>query len=148
MTEFTRLLADHHKQCDEIFATTEAAVVTGDWGAAARTLPHFVAAMEAHFAAEEAALFPAFERATGMCAGPTQVMRAEHAQMRALFDQMGVALAARERDAFCGATETLLVLMQQHNLKEENILYPMCARSLADQADSLGAILRAHLATA
>jgi hemerythrin-like domain-containing protein len=28
-------------------------------------------------------------------------------------------------------------MMQQHNLKEENVLYPMCDQHLADQLDAL-----------
>ena len=30
------------------------------------------------------------------------------------------------------------MLMQQHNMKEENILYPMCDRALGAEAESLG----------
>jgi iron-sulfur cluster repair protein YtfE (RIC family) len=40
------------------------------------------------------------------------------------------------------------VLMQQHNMKEENILYPMCDRGLAAQSDALGPVLRARLGAA
>jgi hypothetical protein len=38
----------------------------------------------------------------------------------------------------------LLIMMQQHNLKEENILYPMCDQALAGDAD-LEAMLRQAL---
>ena len=30
------------------------------------------------------------------------------------------------------------MLMQQHNMKEENILYPMCDQALAAEAEELG----------
>jgi hemerythrin-like domain-containing protein len=93
-------------------------------------------------------LFPAFEAASGMAGGPTQVMRHEHAQMRDLLEQMRGALARRAADTFAGAAETLLILMQQHNMKEENILYPMCNNSLASQAEGLGGLLRGKLAAA
>ena len=101
--------------------------------------------LETHFCTEEEVLFPAFEATTGMTGGPTQMMRFEHAQMRDLMDQMRVALSGRNDDNFAGAAETLLILMQQHNMKEENILYPMCDRSLAAQADTLGAALSGRL---
>ncbi|MDP3033441.1 MAG: hemerythrin domain-containing protein, partial [Rhodocyclaceae bacterium] len=94
---------------------------------------------------EEAVLFPAFEAATGMAGGPTQMMRSEHARMRELLGQMRSAQTAQEGDAFAGAAETLLVFMQQHNLKEENILYPMCDRSLAAQSEGLAAQLQESL---
>lgn len=91
-------------------------------------------------------LFPAFENATGMRQGPTQVMRMEHGQMRALVGQMEAALAARDGEGYAGAAETLLILMQQHNMKEENILYPMCDQSLAGQVEAIAAELARRLA--
>ncbi len=71
-----------------------------------------------HFRMEEEVLFPGFETATGSSAGPTQ--------MRAAVD-------AGSADDFLGAADTLMVLMQQHNMKEEGILYPMCDQVLAAQ---------------
>jgi hemerythrin-like domain-containing protein len=56
-------------------------------------------------------------------------MRLEHEQMRALFRDMQASLPAHDARQFLGITETLLILMQQHNLKEEHVLY-----RLADQA--------------
>lgn len=145
MTPLTGPLRLHHAYCDELFVAAEAAVADRDWSGAQRTLPEFVAAMETHFQTEEEILFPAFEAATGMTQGPTRMMRMEHAQMRALFGQMGQALAGRDGIAFAGAAETLLVFMQQHNMKEENILYPMCDRGLDAQSQALGPILRERL---
>ncbi len=68
-------------------------------------------------------LFPAFEQATGMTMGPTRVMRMEHEQMRGLLSQM--AMAATDIDALVEHGDTLLMLTQQHNMKEEGMLYPM-----------------------
>jgi len=90
-------------------------------------------------------LFPAFEAVTGMTAGPTQMMRYEHAQMRELIEQMQSTQQRREKNAFAGVAETLLVMMQQHNMKEENILYPMCDRSLGNDVD-IGGGLRERVA--
>ena len=70
-------------------------------------------------------------------------MRGEHRQMRQLLEQMRGGLAARDGDAFDGGAETLLILMQQHNMKEENILYPMCDSAL-DSSD-VGPALVARL---
>ena len=91
-------------------------------------------------------LFPAFEAATGMSGGPTAVMRGEHAQMRALVEAIQAAVSARDADEFFGSCETLVIFMEQHNRKEEGILYPMCddripqAQAMADQLEQrLGA---------
>ena len=130
MDRIVELMANDHRACDEEFAAIEQVAKRGDWAAAAAALKVFRDAMERHLGVEEKTLFPAFEAATGMTSGPTEVMRGEHRQMRDLLAQMQGAVESRDGDAFGGAAETLLILMQQHNMKEENILYPMCDNAL------------------
>ena len=72
-----------------------------------------------------------------MTMGPTQVMRGEHEQMRELVAAATSALVDGDADAYAGEAETLLIMMQQHNMKEENILYPMCDQHLADELGAL-----------
>jgi DUF438 domain-containing protein len=139
----TAPLQQHHKLCDELFASAEASCVSGDWVQGGRDFARLRGQLEAHFVSEEELLFPAFEEATGMSAGPTEVMRSEHAQMRELLEQMADALAVKDDEAFGGSAETLLILMQQHNVKEENILYPMCDNVLG--TTGIGADLQARL---
>ena len=69
--------------------------------------------------------------------GPTQVMRVEHEQMRELLSAAQSALSAQDADDYAGNAETLLIMMQQHNMKEENVLYPLCDDHLVDQVDVL-----------
>ncbi|MCL2346191.1 MAG: hemerythrin domain-containing protein [Desulfobulbus sp.] len=126
MPRLTQILEDHHSRCDDSFAAAEAAVQGKRWQEATAHYQAFHAGMESHFSAEETLLFPTFESATGESGGPTQVMRGEHTQMRALLAAMAEAIEARDADEYAGQAETLLIMMQQHNLKEENILYPMC----------------------
>jgi hemerythrin-like domain-containing protein len=131
---FSTLFSEHHVAGDTAFADAEAAGVDGKWGEAAPALERFATMLTAHFAAEEQTLFPAFEGKTGMTQGPTMVMRMEHEHMRALLARLSRALTAKDATEFAGAAETLLVLMQQHNLKEERMLYPMCDRALDGDA--------------
>ena len=145
MTLVSKILPDHHKHCDELFAAAEDAVQDGDWATADSAVAHFDAQMKAHFAAEEEVLFPAFEAATGMTGGPTQMMRYEHEQMRALLGQLGTTCAARDSEGYSGVAETLLTLLQQHNMKEENILYPMCDQALGASVEAVGAKVSAAL---
>ncbi len=135
MIGITSVLQDHHKLCDEDFAEAEDTARKGDWPACAKTYGKFRDELLAHFGVEEEVLFPAFESRTGMAGGPTQVMRGEHVQMRDLLRQMDEALAQKNADAFGGAAETLLIMMQQHNMKEENILYPMCDQALGQDGE-------------
>jgi len=144
---FASVFADHHRRCDDAFARAEASAQKADWAAARQGFDAFAAALSAHLASEEDTLFPAFEAATGMQGGPTSVMRAEHGQMRQLLDELRAALDAKNADDFGGAAETLLVLMQQHNLKEEHMLYPMCDRALGGDGELLARV-KAELAKA
>jgi hemerythrin-like domain-containing protein len=78
-----------------------------------------------------------------MTQGPTQMMRMEHIQMRELFDQLDASLKRQDSDAFLGDCETLLIIMQQHNMKEEQMLYPMADQVLAGEAEELVGHMRA-----
>jgi iron-sulfur cluster repair protein YtfE (RIC family) len=131
------LMAGHHARCDELFAALQACLDQGDWNDAARQFRDLCEQIERHLQGEETVLFPAFESAIGVAAGPTAVMRQEHGRMRALLDQIGPSLAARDLERADGCMATLAILMRQHNQKEENILYPMLDAVLADGADEL-----------
>jgi hemerythrin-like domain-containing protein len=128
--------ADHHR-CDEIFAKAEEAISKGDWDQGGAAFQEFVDAMERHFTMEEGVLFPTFEQRTGMTSGPTQVMRMEHMQMRQLFSEMDESVGQKNQDKYLGLSETLLMVMQQHNAKEEQILYTMADQTLRDEATAV-----------
>ncbi len=137
MTGITHYMTADHTHCDDLFADAENAVASADWSAGQTGFQAFEAATLHHFAREEAVLFPAFEARTGMSHGPTEVMRGEHVEMRETLQGMRQALAKRDADAYLGLAETLLMLMRQHNMKEEQILYPMADQALADTADAV-----------
>jgi iron-sulfur cluster repair protein YtfE (RIC family) len=126
-------LGDDHHRCDDLFVEAERLAAGGEPGPARAAHTAFAQALTRHFAMEEAVVFPAFEESMGGAGGPTTVMRREHGQMRELCAAMDQALAAADGDGFLAASETLLVLMQQHNAKEEQILYPMLDRALRER---------------
>ena len=131
MTPIRDYMSGDHRRCDDLFAAVEQSLSQPDPALPARLFADFCQATLAHFQAEEEALFPAFEQATGIRMGPTQMMRLEHVQMRTLMDEARAALVSGDEEGYSGAAETLLILMQQHNMKEENVLYPMCDENLA-----------------
>jgi hemerythrin-like domain-containing protein len=145
MHAITDFMSNDHRSCDDRLAGVEQAVAGGDWALARNAFGRFQDAMLCHFAAEENLLFPRFEERTGMYQGPTQVMRGEHAQMRQLLAAAETALAQADGDDYAGSSETLLIMMQQHNVKEENMLYPMCDQCLADHLDALLPELQAQI---
>ena len=137
MATISEYMTADHRRCDELFVAAEEKARQG-WQAAKDGFNAFREAMEHHFGREEETLFPLFEQRTGNTAGPTQVMRSEHAQMRGLFEEMAGALADENSDRYLGLCETLLIMMQQHNIKEEQILYPMTEQVLgAEQGEVL-----------
>jgi hemerythrin-like domain-containing protein len=125
-------MARDHKDCDLLFAKAENAASKDDWDTASQAFNEFVQAMERHLGIEEQILFPAFEEETGMATGPTEMMRMEHEQMRTLFDEMKEAMEQQDSDDYLGAAETLLIMMQQHNIKEEQILYNIMDQRLPE----------------
>lgn len=132
MTSIPEFMTTKHRECDDIFTDAEAAVAKGNWPLALEKWQSFALELTKHFSQEEDTLFPKFEQATGMTAGPTQVMRMEHQQMRALVQDLDNALAAQDKDEYLGLSETLMVMMQQHNMKEEMMLYPMLDQNVVD----------------
>ncbi|MHB1084506.1 MAG: hemerythrin domain-containing protein [Thiobacillus sp.] len=137
MTTILEFLGSDHRTCDDLFASAEEAVGQKNWGGAHTLFAQFQTAMLHHLAMEENVLFPAFEARTGNTMGPTQVMRIEHEHMRGLMQDMAHAVAKTDYAGYLGLSETLNMLMQQHNLKEENMLYPMSDQVLGSARDGL-----------
>ncbi len=136
-------MSAHHKECDELFSQAEEAVSNKDWSQATPLWSAFATELEKHFSREEGVLFPEFESQTGMTGGPTQMMRMEHEQMRSLVNEINKATEAQDQDQFLALSETLMVTMQQHNMKEEQVLYPMTDQSLSNVAqviDQMGQV--------
>ncbi len=135
-TIITFMTADH-RRCDEIFSRAEELVSNGDWTAGEGTFVEFRDAVLSHFSMEEERLFPAFEQHMGQAMGPTQMMRMEHNQMRQLFAEMEQAVNARDDAQYLGLSETLMMIIQQHNMKEEQMLYPMMDQTLGQEGGEI-----------
>lgn len=132
---------DHHT-CDDLWVKVEEAVDANDLAAARDTFKVYYDAMNRHFDMEEEVLFPSLEAATGMQGfGPTVVMRGEHEQMRGVLRQMANAAELGEYQDVVDHGDTLLMLVQQHNAKEEAIVYTMADQHLQVQWDEIFAKL-------
>ena len=136
METIVEFMSADHQACDDKFALAEQAACAGDWREAASAFGDFRKSMTRHFHLEEELLFPAL-LAVGGPNGPVQVMKMEHAQMNSLLENMAVAVGNKDSRGYSGLSETLLILMQQHNLKEEQILYPIAQRLLAGVWEAL-----------
>ncbi len=130
-------LTQDHRDCDEKFASMESAVASENWSNAKKEFESFSNDLLTHFDMEEKVMFLAFENKTGMTAGPTQVMRMEHEQMRNVVNQMKNDVETKDKNHFFGLSESLMMLMQQHNMKEEQMLYAMADAHLGQDSFSI-----------
>ncbi len=124
----SQYMTPEHRECDTIFAQAEALVADGDWEQAEKAYLQFADTTLLHFKKEEETVFPAFEAQTGSTQGPTQVMVFEHEQVRGLIGKMAEAIENKDKDAYLSLAESMMILLQQHNMKEEQMLYAMTDR--------------------
>lgn len=119
-------LKNEHRGCDMSFAKAEEEVLDNNWVAAIEKFEAFAHETLLHFKKEEEELFPAFELKSGNTEGPTKVMRFDHEYIRGLIGKMAEALENKDKDAYLSLAESIMILIQQHNMKEEQMLYAMC----------------------
>jgi iron-sulfur cluster repair protein YtfE (RIC family) len=129
-----------HRACDDLWIAVENAAGEEDLTKTRAAFEAFDAALRHHLAFEEQTLFPAIDAAIGSQGmGPTGVMRSEHEQMRRMLGTMATALAAGDLGGVLDHGDTLLMLLQQHNSKEESVLYPIADARIAEQWEALKA---------
>ncbi len=125
MDTISSFLTSDHRACDEEFANLENAIASQDWEESQMQLEKFSSDLVHHFDMEEKVMFPVFEEVTGMTQGPTMVMRMEHSQMRGILEDLKADIEKKDKNHFFGVSESLMMLTQQHNMKEEQMLYRM-----------------------
>lgn len=137
MNTISSFLTSDHRACDNEFANLENAIASQDWEEAKSQFDKFSADLLHHFDMEEKVMFPVFEEVTGMSQGPTMVMRMEHSQMRTILDDLEADIEKRDKNHFFGVSESLMMLMQQHNMKEEQMLYAMADMHLGSRVSKV-----------
>ncbi len=126
-------MTNDHRACDEQFANLENMIDQGNFDNGISMFEEFHEHMIRHFDMEEKVMFPMFNDAQSEGCNPTQVMIMEHNQMRALLNKMKSALEVKDKNSFLGLSENLMFLAQQHNMKEEQIMYNMVDNALDSQ---------------
>ena len=145
MADIKTFLTEDHRACDEYFSEMENSANEGTLSDGAEVYKKFADATEHYFQMEERVMFPAFEQKTGMTQGPTEMMRMEHQQLRSLIKQLGEAIENDDRTKFFGLTETMMIMLQQHNMKEEQMLYTMAQQHLSADADQIIAMMESMI---
>jgi len=135
----SQYMKSEHRECDNDFANAEGLVAEEKWDEAQKAYLVFANETLSHFKKEEEVLFPEFEKQTGSAQGPTQVMVFEHEQVRGLIGKLADSIEKQDRDAYLSLAESMMILLQQHNMKEEQMLYAMCDRVIP--ADTRGELI-------
>jgi len=133
------LTREHH----DIDAGVDAFVEALDGGEVnAEPLQRAFAALRRHIYLEEEVLFPPIRRAGMMM--PILVMTKEHGVIWQLMDALDDLLNADETDveAVRSTCQQLMAALDQHNAKEEPIVYPRASTDLtAAEATRLGELI-------
>jgi len=137
MSTVSEYMTEDHKHCDSLFVEASDLVLAKKWEEAEKKFSDFSGALEKHFRREEEVMFPIFEEVTGIVGGPTEVMRIEHKQMLDSLPDVMNSVKNKNFDDYSGYSETLHILTQQHNMKEEQILYSMVDQHLQQQKEEL-----------
>ncbi len=142
--EVGEALAWDHDRLEALDQRTFSRLAAGDAAGALATWSEFTVGLRRHIRFEEELVFPAFEERLGLpsSAGPGALMRAEHREIEALIDAIGEGLA-KGRPVLPLRAELHHVL-GDHNLKEEQVLYPATDRALRpEERDDLVARIQA-----
>jgi len=135
-----------HRDCDARWADVEELLDTEDIEAARPAWQKYLAGMQRHIEMEEEVLFPAVEAASGMPeGGPTAVMRMEHQQIRTLLGEIGATIDSGDCEQALEVGDTLLMLIQTHSAREEEILYPMAENLLSGRWSELSTQLARYV---
>lgn len=114
-----------HERLARLEVAAFVARAAGEVKTAEKSYVSFSSGLTHHIAVEEELLFPVFEKRLGLSssAGPTEVLRREHVEILRLLGEISrtIGSAARLPDK---ARATFHELLEKHQLKEEEILYP------------------------
>jgi regulator of cell morphogenesis and NO signaling len=145
LREVNEALSWDHDRLDDLEARAFKARESGDFAEAKALYTVFAFGLRRHIRFEEELLFPQFEAKAGFPVenGPTAVMRDEHREILQCLDRIESAIGdgAAPLESLRHA---LHLVLGNHNLKEENIVYPMTDRALgAQDGDALVARIQA-----
>ncbi len=155
MTQSGTVISDFlnadHRRLDAIWIECRDAIAAGDTDKLRARFAQFASGLRRHIQWEDTILFPAFEEQTGMRdSGPTAVMRSEHREIEGFLERIESLAASGLSDKVNSEGAELQAglsdVLHAHNMKEENILYPMSDQMMrGEKADAIVARMKALL---
>ena len=120
-----------HDRLDDVLERAMGDLACENWRGALKHMGEFRDRLARHVEIEESILFPRFEEITGTrIDGPTDRMHAEHRDILQAVDTMLSGLHARDADDVDNCYVNLLATLVEHNMREEQMLYPLIDRAL------------------
>ncbi|MDO8681373.1 MAG: hemerythrin domain-containing protein [Acidobacteriota bacterium] len=133
--DVSEYLGGDHQRLADILTEVTRLVGDGARADAARLFAEFACGLNWHIDAEEITLFPAFEQKTGILEGPTTVLRDDHRQIRRRMAEVADHLKAGDAAAAGRAITALDDILGEHNIMEEQVLYPMTDQAMVDRQE-------------
>lgn len=122
-----------HRKCDEEFVLAEQAIEKKAKDAK-ELFDKFAQVTQRHFRMEEEVMFAEYNAKAGGGMNPTMVMLGEHEQMRAIMKQISDNLEQSNFEKALSMCDSLMFVIQQHNMKEEQMMYNLADRVLDSKA--------------
>lgn len=139
-------MAHDHRLCDHAYEAVEKYILEQNYTLAEKEFLQWKNLNLKHFSIEEEILFPQTVSGLGAKIPPIMVMEMEHIQIKKMFDEIEKTILTKDSKKFHELAETCLIMIQQHNMKEEQILYPIIDRATQNISDELQKILIEKLA--
>ena len=146
MASFLSLL-EIHERLNELFLSHQEALLAADMPLAAARLAEYEQQLRAHMNDEEALLLPVYERAGRIQGGAVEFFTGEHRKMLEMLARIREQLTRiegeptpRDRIRLFDEESRYKLLVEHHDQREQNILYPTLDR-ITDDAERL-ALLR------
>jgi hemerythrin-like domain-containing protein len=131
-----------HAGLDAIFRAHQEALVRMQIDVARERLAEFEAAIRVHIRVEEALLLPVYRRAGPIPGGAPELYLTEHRKMLEYLERFRETLSRltpalpdlpREIIALLDHEALFKHLMEHHDLREHNLLYPTCDRVTGEE---------------
>jgi hypothetical protein len=122
-----RRLAEEHAAFDALFEQVRSCVEEGDWWECDVIWGRFCKALEDHFCFEERELWPEFDASTPSAHANLSVLKADHADIRATLDRIGIEIDLKRVDR--AAIEQLIDQLRAHVQHENELFYPWASAS-------------------
>lgn len=129
--EVMEYLSHDHRRLDALLDETVALFESKSLDGARQRFAEFMCGLDGHINAEELVLFSLFEAQAQ--SGPTTVMRGEHVRIREAMRGIATSLARDDSTGFHTAVGALESVLGEHNVKEEQVLYPMADSMVTDE---------------